>query len=55
MVAAHQTCANIDFIKRQLRSRLPYIKSSHLSEGIAAAFGHRTNASLIAHLAGPGT
>lgn len=53
MGAAQQTRANIDFIKRQLRSSLPHIKSSHLSEGLAAAFGHRTNASLIAHLAGP--
>lgn len=54
MVAAQQTRANIDFIKRQLRSSFPHIKSSHLSEGIAAAFGHRTNASLIAHLIEPG-
>src|SRR5688572_17466193 len=53
MAAAQQTRANIEFIKRQLRTDLPHIKSSHLSEGLAAAFGHRTNASLIAHLARP--
>lgn len=53
MAAAQQTRANIEFIKRQLRTDLPHIKSSHLSEGLAASFGHRTNASLIAHLARP--
>lgn len=53
MTAARQTRANIHFIKRDLRSSLPHIKSSHLSEGLAAAFGHRTNASLVADLARP--
>jgi hypothetical protein len=53
MTAARQTRANIHFIKRHLRASLPHIKSSHLSEGLAAAFGHRTNASLVADLARP--
>lgn len=53
MTAVQQTRANLDFIKRRLRASLPHVRSSHLSEGLAAAFGHRTHASLLAHVAGP--
>lgn len=37
-------------LKRNLRSKFPDIKSSHLSEALAAALGMRTHAALIEHL-----
>jgi hypothetical protein len=37
-------------LKNALRDRLPEVKSSHLSEAVAAAFGFRTHASLLAYL-----
>lgn len=41
---------NIDFIKRDLKSSYPSVKSAHLSEAIAAACGFRTNISLVTRL-----
>lgn len=38
---------NVDFIKRGLKPSYPSIKSSHLSEAIAAACGFRTNIALV--------
>lgn len=37
-------------LKNALRDQLPEVKSSHLSEAVAAAFGFRTHASLLAHV-----
>ena len=39
---------NCSFVKRALRERLSTIKSTHLSEALAAAFGFRTHAALLA-------
>lgn len=36
-------------LKNALQDRFPFVKSSHLSEAVAAAAGFRTNAALIAH------
>jgi hypothetical protein len=41
---------NLDFIKRELRTHFPNVKSSHLSEAIAAGLGSRTNIALIARM-----
>lgn len=41
---------NIDFIKRGLKPSYPSVKSSPLSEAIAAACGFRTNISLVSSL-----
>lgn len=37
-------------LKRETHKKLPEVKSSHLSEALAAAFGFRTNAALLASL-----
>jgi hypothetical protein len=39
---------NLAFIKKELRSALPDIGSSHLSEALAASFGFQTHAALLA-------
>lgn len=36
-------------LKRILRDRYPLARSSHIDEGIAAAYGFRTHAALLAH------
>lgn len=41
---------NIDFIKRGLKPSYPSVKSSHLTEAIAAACGFRTNIALVTSL-----
>lgn len=48
MPVALLTPENCDFTKRALRARLPMIKSAHLTEALAAAFGYRTHAALLA-------
>ena len=44
------TRPNVDFLKQHLRAIHPTMKSSHLSEAIAAAFGFRTNIAMVASL-----
>ena len=44
------TRANIDSVKRHIRSFRRAIKSAHLSEAIAAACGFRTNIAMVASL-----
>lgn len=44
------THANIDFVKRALRPTYPVVGSSHLSEALAAARGHRTAIALATAL-----
>lgn len=44
------TRANIDFVKRALRPAYPAVGSSHLSEALAAACGHRTGITLATAL-----
>ena len=39
---------NCSFVKRELRERLCTVKSSHLSEALAATLGFRTHAALLA-------
>jgi hypothetical protein len=41
---------NCEFAKRAMRGRLPLVKSTHLTEALAAAFGYRTHAALLASL-----
>lgn len=48
MAVLRLTPDNLTFVKRELRRAYPHIKSSHLSEGLAAALGSNTNAALIA-------
>ena len=48
MAAILLTPANLHTIKSRLRAALPHIKSSHLSEALAAALGYRTHAALLA-------
>ena len=40
---------SLRLLKNALQDRFPFVKSSHLSEAIAAAAGFRTNAALRAH------
>ena len=42
---------NIEFLKFEYRRLYPKVKSSHLTEAIAAALGFGTNATLKAHMA----
>jgi hypothetical protein len=44
------TSDNCDFAKRAMRARLPLVKSTHLTEALAAAFGYRTHAALLTAL-----
>lgn len=44
------TSANLSFVKRSLRSTFPNVKSSHLTEGLAAAVGVNTHAALLARM-----
>lgn len=44
---------NLKHTKTALRGRLPTVRSAHLTEALAAAVKHRTNASLQAALAAP--
>lgn len=44
------TRANVDYLKRTLRPAYPAIGSSHLSEALAAACGHRTGIALATAL-----
>lgn len=44
------TRGNLDFVKHGLRAHYPSIKSSHLSEALAAACGFRANISMVASL-----
>lgn len=46
MAVLRLTPANTQFVKRQLRLVHPDIKSSHLTEALAAALGKRTHAAL---------
>lgn len=55
MPAFFLTEDNCEFVKRQLRRRLTSIKSAHLTEALAAAFGFRTHAALRSALALPQT
>lgn len=50
MAAILLTPANLHTIKSRLRAALPHIKSSHLSEALAAALGYRTHAALLADM-----
>jgi len=50
MLLVRLTQANLAFIKRRLRTEFPNVKSSHLSEALAAALGLRTHAALTASL-----
>lgn len=50
MAVLRLTPANLAFVKRELRSVCPDIKSSHLSEGLAAALGNNTQAALLARM-----
>lgn len=45
------TLGNLSFVKRRLRDTYPSVKSSHLTEGLAAAFGENTHAALRARIA----
>lgn len=53
MPALLLTHDNLKYAKTLLRQRLPDVRSSHLTEALAAAVEHRTNASLQASLAAP--
>jgi hypothetical protein len=57
MAALRLTPANLTVVKRTLRRELPSIKSTHLTEAIAAALGFRTHAALLTAVerAGPGS
>lgn len=50
MAALLLTPANLYSIKSSLRTAFPEIKSSHLSEALAAALGYRTHAALLADI-----
>jgi len=41
------TTDNCSFVKRALRERLSTVKSTHLSEALAAALGFRTHAAFL--------
>lgn len=49
------TQRNVDFIRRNLKKRSPHVRSSHISEAVAAACGFQTNISMIASLRERGT
>ena len=42
------SCENLSFLKKSVRTQLPQIKSSHLTESLACALGFRTHAALLA-------
>ena len=46
------TSENVQTVKRALRAHFPQLQSAHLTEALAAAFGKRTHAALLADLAG---
>ncbi|ALR19268.1 hypothetical protein [Sphingobium baderi] len=50
MAAILLTPANLHHLKSCLRVALPYVKSSYISEGLAAALGYRTHAALLADM-----
>jgi len=50
MAVLRLTSANLSFMKRSLRATFPNLKSSHLTEGLAAAIGENTNAALLARM-----
>lgn len=50
MAAILLTPANLHALKVRLRAALPLVKSSHISEGLAAALGYRTHAALLADM-----
>jgi hypothetical protein len=43
---------NIEFVKRDLKTRLPNIRPTHLTEALAAAAGYKTYAALLADTKG---
>lgn len=47
------TSSNVLHVKRALRAHLPDVRSSYLTEALAAAFGRRTHAALLADLSSP--
>jgi len=52
MAVLRLTPANLTFVKRSLRAAYPNVKSSHLTEGLAAAVGENTHAALLARISG---
>lgn len=54
MAVLRLTPANLTFVKRSLRAALPSVKSSHLTEGLAAALGANTHAALLARVSSQG-
>jgi hypothetical protein len=52
MAVLRLTSANLSFVKRSLRVAFPDVKSSHLTEGLAAAVGKNTHAALLALTSG---
>lgn len=50
MAVLRLTPANLTFVKRSLRAAYPNVKSSHLTEGLAAAIGENTHAALLARI-----
>lgn len=46
---------HVSALKRSLRDEFPEVRSSHLSEALAAALGFRTYASMLSQLPPPGT
>ncbi len=50
MAVLRLTPANLVFMKRSLRKAYPDVKSSHLTEALAAAVGSKTHAALIIRL-----
>lgn len=50
MAVLRLTSANLSFMKRSLRATFPNLKSSHLTEALAAAIGENTNAALLARM-----
>jgi hypothetical protein len=50
MTAIVLTENNLALVKSALRECLCEVKSSHISEALAAALGHRTHAALLAHI-----
>lgn len=50
MAALLLTSDNLHAVKSRLRAALPQVKSSHVSEALAAAFGYRTHAALLADM-----
>lgn len=53
MVFTPLRAENLDAIKKSLRDEFSDAKSSHLSEALAFSLGFRTNAALVAAMAGP--